>query len=116
MVAGSEDRQLSCAIEKILKKKYGFKTESPFIRALKETGEKGSRIMTLNELVGYFDRLAFIPPSEKSPTATIQWGILCLLRRIISPKILSLRCRKLEARADQGPPTPFFLVPVYRTY
>lgn len=32
-----------------------------FIRALKETGGKGSRIMTLNDLVGYFDRLASVP-------------------------------------------------------
>ncbi len=32
-----------------------------FIRALKETGGKGSRIMGLNDLVGYFDRLASVP-------------------------------------------------------
>ncbi len=32
-----------------------------FIRALKETGGKGDRIMTINDLVGYFDRLASVP-------------------------------------------------------
>lgn len=32
-----------------------------FIRALKETGGKGNRIMTINDLVGYFDKLASIP-------------------------------------------------------
>jgi len=32
-----------------------------FIRALKETGGKGTRIMTINDLIGYFDRLASIP-------------------------------------------------------
>ena len=32
-----------------------------FIRALKETGGKGDRIMTINDLIGYFDRLASVP-------------------------------------------------------